>query len=92
MNNAQNRPIFNIAPMLPGLPRLKIVDVGAMSLGEGTDPYSPLTTAIPCDVYGFEPAAEEFEKLKASASRDIITFRISSATVRRGRFTSAISP
>jgi FkbM family methyltransferase len=67
MNNAQNRPIFNIAPMLPGLPRLKIVDVGAMSLGEGTDPYSPLTMATPCDVYGFEPVAKEFEKLKASA-------------------------
>jgi FkbM family methyltransferase len=67
MNNAQNRPIFNIAPMLHGFPRLKIVDVGAMSLGEGTDPYSPLTTAMPCDVYGFESAAEEFEKLKASA-------------------------
>jgi FkbM family methyltransferase len=67
MNNAQNRPIFNIAAMLPGLPRLKIVDVGAMSLGEGTDPYSPLTMATPCDVYGFEPVAKEFEKLKASA-------------------------
>jgi FkbM family methyltransferase len=67
MNNAQNRPIFNIAQMLPDLPRLKIVDVGAMSLGEGTDPYSPLTMATPCDVYGFEPVAEEFEKLKASA-------------------------
>jgi FkbM family methyltransferase len=67
MNNPQNRPIFNIAAILPGLPRLKIVDVGAMSLGEGTDPYSPLTMATPCDVYGFEPVAVEFEKLKASA-------------------------
>jgi FkbM family methyltransferase len=67
MNNAQNRPLFNIAAMLPNLPRLKIVDVGAMSLGEGTDAYSPLTNATPCDVYGFEPVTEEFEKLKASA-------------------------
>jgi protein O-GlcNAc transferase len=67
MNNAQNRPLFNIAQMLPNLPRLKIVDVGAMSLGEGTDAYSPLTNATPCDVYGFEPVAVEFEKLKASA-------------------------
>jgi FkbM family methyltransferase len=67
MNNPQNRPIFNIAAMLPDLARLKIVDVGAMSLGEGTDPYSPLTMAAPCDVYGFEPVAVEFEKLKASA-------------------------
>jgi hypothetical protein len=67
MNNPQARPLFNIAQMLPGLPRLKIVDVGAMSLGEGTDAYSPLTSAAPCDVYGFEPVAEEFAKLTASA-------------------------
>ena len=53
--------------MLPAFPRLKIVDVGAMSLGEGTDAYSPLTNATPCDVYGFEPVAAEFAKLKASA-------------------------
>jgi FkbM family methyltransferase len=69
MNNAQNTPpsLFNIAPLLPPLPRLKIVDVGAMSLGEGTDAYSRLASATPCDVYGFEPVAVEFEKLKASA-------------------------
>jgi FkbM family methyltransferase len=69
MNSPQNRPpaLFNIAPLLPALPRLKIVDVGAMSLGEGTDAYSPLTRAAACDVYGFEPGAEEFEKLKAAA-------------------------
>jgi len=69
MNNAPNKPpaLFNIAPLLPPLPRLKIVDVGAMNLGEGTDAYSPLASATPCDVYGFEPGAAEFEKLKASA-------------------------
>jgi FkbM family methyltransferase len=69
MNTAPNNPpgFFNIAPLLPPLPRLKIVDVGAMSLGEGTDAYSPLASAVPCDVYGFEPGAAEFEKLKASA-------------------------
>ena len=67
MNNAPNKSFFNIARMLPDLSRLKIVDVGAMSLGEGTDAYSPLTDATPCDVYGFEPVAAEFEKLRASA-------------------------
>jgi FkbM family methyltransferase len=68
MNNPANKPaLFNIAPLLPPLPRLKIVDVGAMSLGEGTDAYSALASATPCDVYGFEPGAEEFEKLRASA-------------------------
>jgi FkbM family methyltransferase len=65
----QNKPppLFNVTRLLPPVPRLKIVDVGAMSLGEGTDPYSALTSATPCDVYGFEPGAAEFEKLKASA-------------------------
>jgi FkbM family methyltransferase len=69
MNNAQNvsPPLFNITRLLPPLPRLKIVDVGAMSLGEGTDAYSTLTSATPCDVYGFEPGTAELEKLKASA-------------------------
>ena len=69
MNNAQNRPpsLFNIASLLPPIPRLKIVDVGAMSLGEGTDAYSPLTSATPCEVYGFEPGAEELNKLMATA-------------------------
>jgi hypothetical protein len=32
-----------------------------MSLGEGTDAYSQLASATPCDVYGFEPVAVEFE-------------------------------
>jgi FkbM family methyltransferase len=67
MNNAQNKPLFSIAQMLPALPRLKIVDVGAMSLGEGTDTYSLLANSTPCDVYGFEPVTAEFDKLKSSA-------------------------
>ena len=69
MNNAQNAPppFFRIASILPPISRLKIVDVGAMTLGEGTDPYSALASATQCDVYGFEPVAEELEKLRASA-------------------------
>jgi FkbM family methyltransferase len=68
MNNPPNKPpLFTIAPLLPPLPRLKIVDVGAMTLGEGTDPYHQLASSTPCDVYGFEPVALEFEKLKRQA-------------------------
>ncbi len=59
--------IFPIAPILPNVPRLKIVDVGAMALGNGTEPYAALMQAAPCDVYGFEPVESEYEKLKASA-------------------------
>lgn len=61
-------PIFQIAPLLPQqLPRLKIVDVGAMSLEGANDPYHLLTQAVSCDVYGFEPIAEELAKLQKSA-------------------------
>jgi FkbM family methyltransferase len=68
MNNPLNTGPFRIASILPPpMPRLKIVDVGAMTLGEGTDPYSALTAATACDVYGFEPVAEELQKLRASA-------------------------
>jgi FkbM family methyltransferase len=55
--------LFPIAPLLPPLPRLKIVDVGAMSLGEGTLPYADLVKATPCDIIGFEPVQAEFDKL-----------------------------
>lgn len=54
--------MFPIASLLPSLPPLKIVDVGAMDLGEGTDPYDRLGKAIPCEVLGFEPVAEECER------------------------------
>lgn len=68
MNTAQNnRSLFNLPSLLPPFPRLKIVDIGAMSLGENTDAYSQLTNATPCDVYGFEPVAAELEKLARSA-------------------------
>jgi FkbM family methyltransferase len=55
--------MLSIASVLPPLPRLKIVDVGAMSLGEGEDPYSRLMRAVPCEVIGFEPATAECDKL-----------------------------
>jgi FkbM family methyltransferase len=56
---------MQIASILPPLPRLKIVDVGAMFLGDGADPYARLQKALQCDVIGFEPVGAEYEKLKA---------------------------
>ena len=56
-----------IAPLLPRLPPLKIVDVGAMDLGEGTDPYDRLCASLPCEVLGFEPVAEECGRRNAAA-------------------------
>jgi FkbM family methyltransferase len=57
--------MISIASLLPSLPRLKIVDIGAMFLGEDHDPYARLMKALPCDVIGFEPIPEECEKLNA---------------------------
>lgn len=58
--------MFRIADLIPPLPRLKIIDVGAMSLGDGTEPYAMLIDALPCEVIGFEPVETELAKLQAS--------------------------
>ena len=60
-------PLFPIVSILPPVPRIKIVDVGAMSLGEGTEPYAALLKSTPCDLYGFEPVEAELKKLQATA-------------------------
>jgi FkbM family methyltransferase len=49
-------------PLLPSLPRIKIVDVGASQGGE-PDAFEMLARAVPCEIVGFEPAANECEKL-----------------------------
>lgn len=64
---------FPIAPILPGLDRIKIIDIGAMSLGDGSEVYADLARTTPCEVVGFEPVAAECEKLNASA-RPGLTF------------------
>src|SRR4026209_2261334 len=57
-----------IASLLPAMPPLKIVDVGAMDLGGGNeDTYERLSKAWPCEVLGFEPVAEECERRNAMA-------------------------
>jgi FkbM family methyltransferase len=58
--------MFNIHELLAGdPPTIRIVDIGAMSLGEGRDPYEALTQNGPTRIVGFEPVAAECEKLKA---------------------------
>jgi FkbM family methyltransferase len=61
--------MFPIASLFPAPPRLKIVDVGAMNLGEGSLSYAALLKATPCEVIGFEPVQAELEKL-TRAKRD----------------------
>jgi FkbM family methyltransferase len=52
-----------IASILPPLPRLKIVDVGALWTGGDGDRYTNLERALPCEVIGFEPIGAEHRKL-----------------------------
>jgi FkbM family methyltransferase len=76
--------MFPISSMLPPLPRLKIVDVGAMTAGKGTEPYAALVKAVPCDIIGFEPVAAEFEKLNSlnDADRRFLPYFIGDGSTR----------
>ena len=58
--------MFSILELLPEPPpAIHIVDVGAHSYGEEKDPYAPLVAKVPARIVGFEPVAEELERLKA---------------------------
>ena len=59
--------MFPITSVLADPPCIKIVDVGAMSLGEESDPYARLMKAVPFKVIGFEPVARECERLNLGA-------------------------
>ena len=59
--------MFGVDALLERLPTIRIVDVGAMSLGEGKDPYARLMRAVPCELIGFEPVAAECERLNRAA-------------------------
>ena len=56
--------MFSIISIVPTLPRIKIVDVGA---ADSTDPpaYARLIEGVPCDVIGFDPGPAECERLNA---------------------------
>lgn len=59
--------MFPITSILLDPPRIKIIDVGAMSLGDDKDPYAGLMKSLPCEVIGFEPVARECERLNLKA-------------------------
>lgn len=59
--------MFNILDMLPQVPAIKVVDVGAMSLGEGKEPYYQLMRRNIADIVGFEPIQTECDRLNATA-------------------------
>jgi hypothetical protein len=55
--------MFGILDLMANAPTLKIIDVGAMSLGQGTDPYFRLMQLGVASVIGFKPMKAECSKL-----------------------------
>jgi protein O-GlcNAc transferase len=58
---------FDILSIFPSRPTINIVDVGAMSLGANSTPYTKLEQADMVSIVGFEPVQAECDKLNASA-------------------------
>ncbi len=58
---------FDILSILPERPVIRVVDVGAMSLGPNSTPYAKLEQAGMVKVVGFEPVEAECDKLNATA-------------------------
>lgn len=54
---------FSLIDLIPDVATINIVDIGAMSLGSGKEPYASLLSANKARVIGFEPNPEECERL-----------------------------
>lgn len=66
-------PIFHLSAVVPSatLPRIRVVDVGAMLLAEAEDIWRPLLHCGCCEsVVGFEPCKEECDRLQTSSSNE----------------------
>lgn len=59
---------FDIFEIVSERPTIKVIDVGAMSVGAGTDSYASLVQAGLAQVVGFEPVQAECDKLNAAAN------------------------
>lgn len=85
--------VFPLSELIPEIRPIEIVDVGAMSIGEGKEPYANLLKAARCDVIGFEPVAEEIEKLRAAgwAGRTFLPYVIGDGTEHYKDLTTRMS-
>jgi len=57
--------VFSILELTASVPTIRILDLGAMTFGAMTEPYSALQKIGISKVIGFEPVVAECEKLKA---------------------------
>jgi FkbM family methyltransferase len=60
--------MFSIKEIIQDVKPIKIVDVGAMALGDSPSDYHPLVEKGLAEVIGFEPVAAECEKLNNMAN------------------------
>ena len=60
---------FSLTQVIPDIPTVNVVDIGAMSWGAGEEPYAPLLRLDKAKVIGFEPNKEECEKLRGLHSK-----------------------
>jgi FkbM family methyltransferase len=85
--DARGTPPFmsSVGAFIPSLPTINIVDVGAMFAGDGTEAYSALRDAGLTRVVGFEPVAEECEKLnrRFGPPHRYLPYAIGDGTMRR---------
>jgi FkbM family methyltransferase len=77
-------PLPDILSLLQKRPTITVVDVGAMTLGEGQDPYQPLIDAGIANIIGFEPDEKEVAKLLtlAKPGRTYLPYAIGDGSVQ----------
>ena len=46
---------MSISLLMSPFPCLKIVDIGAMHIGEGAALHAALLKSVPCEIIGFDP-------------------------------------
>lgn len=60
---------FSLTQVVPDIPTVNVVDIGAMSLDGDPAPYAPLLRLDKAKVIGFEPDKAECEKLRGLHSK-----------------------
>ncbi|MDR3614357.1 MAG: FkbM family methyltransferase [Candidatus Obscuribacterales bacterium] len=70
---------------------INVVDIGAMSFGFQTEPYSALQKSEKCKVIGFEPIVEECEKLNQLYKQDLfLPYCLGDGTTKKFHTTNSL--
>jgi FkbM family methyltransferase len=84
--------MFSVLDLLERAPTIAITDVGAMSLGDGSDVYDGLLRRGVAKVFGFEPIEAECEKLnqRATPSCRYLPYAIGDGTLKTFHVTNRL--